>query len=49
MSRIAFLYLTIDTPNKSIDYLIKKNSNIYIHNRGENIVKIILTKHWIAI
>ena len=35
MSRIAFLYLTIDTPNKSIDYLIKKNSNIYIHPKNQ--------------
>jgi len=35
MNNIAFLYLTIDTPNKSIDYLIKNNYNIYIHPKNK--------------
>jgi len=28
---LAFLYLTYDNPNKTIDYLIKNGYNIYIH------------------
>ena len=31
----AFLILTIDNPNKSIDYLIKNNYNIYIHPKNK--------------
>jgi hypothetical protein len=34
MINIAFLYLTITTPNKTIDYLIKKKYNIYIHPKN---------------
>ena len=35
MNKIAFLYLTIDNPNKTIDYLIKNKNNIYIHSKNE--------------
>jgi hypothetical protein len=35
MNKIAFLYLTIDNPNKTIDYLIKNKYNIYIHPKNE--------------
>jgi hypothetical protein len=35
MNKIAFLYLTIDNPNKTIDYLIKNKNNIYIHPKNE--------------
>ena len=35
MSFIAFLILTVDTPNSSIDYLINNNYNIYIHSKNE--------------
>jgi hypothetical protein len=35
MNNIAFLYLTTDTPNKSINYLIKNNYNIYIHPKNK--------------
>jgi hypothetical protein len=35
MNNIAFLYLTTDTPNRSINYLIKNNYNIYIHNKNK--------------
>ena len=32
---LAFLILTIDNPNKSFDYLIKNNYNIYIHPKNK--------------
>jgi hypothetical protein len=50
---LAFLYLTYDNPNKTVNYLIKNGFNIYIHPKNivddkykKYVIKNIIQTEW---